>query len=134
MAALDAQVDLRPDPAAPAAARSFAATVLRGWDIPRQSIEDVVLLVSEMVSNAVEHAGAATPLRLTLRRGVRRLRVSVSDGSPIRPVLRRVDRHSLRGRGMHLVDRLADRWGTEEEAPGKRVWLEIDVPPAGGPA
>jgi hypothetical protein len=56
------------------------------------------------------------------------LRVSVADGSAVRPVVRQLSGHEPRGRGMQVVAALAARWGREDHHGGKRVWVEL--PPA----
>jgi signal transduction histidine kinase len=85
----------------------------------------VLLLVSELVSNAVQHAGGT--LEVSAREVGSTLRVEVRDGSSALP---RVHDHSVdatSGRGLQMVDRLADRWGAEPAGPGlgKTVWFEI---------
>jgi hypothetical protein len=56
------------------------------------------------------------------------LRLSVADGSAVRPVVRQLDGSAPRGRGMRLVGHIADRWGVEDHEGGKRVWLELAPP------
>jgi hypothetical protein len=56
------------------------------------------------------------------------LRLSVADGSAVRPVVRELDRDNPRGRGLRLVQAIADRWGAEDHQGGKRVWLELAAP------
>lgn len=81
------------------------------------------LLVSELVTNAVVHARTDVTLRVILRRGV--LRIEVTDGSPIVPAPRRPAGLAGTGRGLQLVDRLADRWGVSKARRGKTIWFEL---------
>jgi anti-sigma regulatory factor (Ser/Thr protein kinase) len=111
------------------AARRFARSCLADSD--RHLRDDVVLVVSELVTNSVEHAGPHGPssaVRLHLEMLGARLRVEVSDQSTALPTLGDGDIASPSGRGLLLVERLARRWGVVAEAWGKTVWLEIDGP------
>ncbi|MBB4161362.1 ATP-binding protein [Streptomyces cinereoruber] len=117
--------------------RDFTAEALADWGwIPAGSeageerVEDVLLLVSEVVTNACLHAGG--PEEFVLRRGREGVRVEVADASsePPRP-------HAPRspalpgGHGLMVLDRLAGAWGYEVRGPGaagKVVWLEVSLP------
>lgn len=88
------------------------------------SLEVLLLLLSEVVTNAVLHArtGGAVTAAAT-DDGVR---VEVSDGSTSRPVRRPFTEMSPTGRGLHLLDRLATSWGIDDVAAGgKVVWFEV---------
>ncbi|MFJ9645688.1 ATP-binding protein [Streptomyces sp. NPDC101206] len=92
-------------------------------------VEDVLLMVSELVSNACVHAGG--PSELVLRRTSDRLRVEVGDGSPEHPRRRTADDPALPGgHGLLVVDRLARDWGWEPrpDGAGKTVWAEVPSP------
>ena len=96
--------------------------------MPAAVRDDVLLLVSELVSNAVLHAGAGPdrPLQVQLLRGPRWLVVTVSDEGPgftWHPNSER--RNESGGWGLFLVDQIADCWGVECTASGARVWFEI---------
>jgi anti-sigma regulatory factor (Ser/Thr protein kinase) len=123
---LNARVDLPPTVSAPRTARQIVAALLTGWGVQART-EDVVLLVNEVISNAVEHVGGDTSLELELTYSDKWLRVSLADGSTERPVPRDIDPRSPRGRGLHLVDAIADRWDSEQYRDGKRVWFELDI-------
>lgn len=103
--------------------------VLEGDDsLPTPVRDDVLLLLSELVTNAVRHAGAGPerPLRVELRREPQRVRVAVADAGPSfvrRPTPSEQDRSA--GWGLYLVDQIADRWGIERSSSGSRVWFEI---------
>jgi anti-sigma regulatory factor (Ser/Thr protein kinase) len=85
--------------------------------------DDVVLLVSEMVTNAVRYA--EPPVRLELQADDREVVVAVRDGSPQPPLAREADRDAESGRGMLLVDMLAADHGVRSDPPGKAVWARL---------
>ncbi|MGW7103036.1 ATP-binding protein [Streptomyces sp. NPDC054838] len=93
-------------------------------------MEDVLLLVSEVVTNACLHAGG--PRELVLRHSPEGLRVEVSDDSPEPPRRRPPgDRSRPGGHGLIVLERLATKWGAEPSGgafPGKTVWLEVPPP------
>jgi anti-sigma regulatory factor (Ser/Thr protein kinase) len=108
-------------------ARRKTAVVLGRWRCQRERIEDAVLVVSEVVTNAVQHGAGVVLVRLLRRR--RYVRVEVQDNSPRLPVvLAVVGRAAERGRGLHIVRKLAARWGSQPTGGGKVVWVEL---PAG---
>ncbi|WP_405979860.1 ATP-binding protein [Streptomyces sp. NBC_00158] len=118
--------------------RDFTRRALTDWLWPEgsEAEEDLLLLVSEVVTNACLHAGG--PRELVLRHAPGLLRVEVSDDSPEAPVRRAVrDRSRPGGHGLVLLERLAKNWGFQPAAdgrPGKTVWLEVTAPePAAGP-
>jgi anti-sigma regulatory factor (Ser/Thr protein kinase) len=87
--------------------------------------EVAVLLVSELVSNAVLHAG--TEIELVVRILPDRLTVEVHDKGAGRAVRRRYSSLSGTGRGLMLVEELARDWGTVVTEAGKFVWFELDL-------
>ncbi|MFI8390299.1 ATP-binding protein [Streptomyces sp. NPDC085540] len=118
--------------------RDFARQALTAWrwlpgtgEIDRESAEDVLLLVSEVVANACLHGGG--PRALVLDCSAERLRIEVTDCNPAPPV--RVpahgpgDRGGPVGHGLLIVERLAREWGSEPGVDGKRVWCEVPCPP-----
>ena len=127
MSSLTARIDLPPTPASVPVARHLLLDVLRAWDVP-QDRDDAALLVTELVANVIDHAreGACLTLEMTTSDGW--LRISVADGSSIRPVVRALGAEQPRGRGLLLVKAIADRWGSEEHRGGKRVWFELQPP------
>ena len=84
------------------------------------------LLLSELVTNAVRHAGTSFTVSAALAE--ESLQVGVEDLDPRLPVVVAPDPGEVTGRGMMLVDRLASRWGAEHTDAGKRVWFELDLP------
>ncbi|MFJ5228735.1 ATP-binding protein [Kitasatospora sp. NPDC088391] len=99
-------------------------------DAVRTAAEDVLLMTSELVTNACQHATG--PYRLELSRRGPLVRVEVRDGDDRPPVLRSPQvRARPGGHGLRVVDRLSAAWGCEPVAGGgKRVWLEVVRPPA----
>ncbi len=116
---------LAPEPGASYEARVVTRLALDHWGLDGLT-DTLTLVVSELVTNAVTHAGSA--VRLELERVAEGVRVSVSDGSAEVPEHRRATPREEHGRGVHLVDVLATRWGTDPLPGGKRVWAELDVP------
>ncbi|MDJ0382763.1 ATP-binding protein [Streptomyces sp. G-G2] len=107
--------------------REFARTALRDWGWgERETAEDVLLLVSELLTNAVIHAGGCHELVVTAAEGV--LRVEVFDGEGTMPRLRTEQRSAVPGgHGLYIVQRLSDRWGVRPHAQGKAVWAEVEA-------
>jgi PAS domain S-box-containing protein len=113
------------DPASVASARRFVSDVLAEWSVPHL-LDDVLLLTSELVTNAVLYTAEEVELRLTMRGP--RLRVEVVDSSGERPVrLRTADPGATSGRGLLLVETLAEQWGVDVQGVGKVVWFELPV-------
>jgi anti-sigma regulatory factor (Ser/Thr protein kinase) len=111
-----------------AAAAARQALVADDGELPATVRDDVLLLVSELVSNAVVHAGAGPerPLQVQVLRGPRWVVVTVADEGPgfsWHPNAER--RNESGGWGLFLVDQIADCWGVECTASGARVWFEI---------
>jgi len=116
------EINLGPDKRSPAVARAFVRSTLREWGYVGL-IDEVVLAVSEIVTNAVVHAASPSSLVIVDYEGV--LHVRLRDDDVEAPVLRHSDVDSTNGRGMVLVDGLAERWGVERASEGKVVWLDI---------
>jgi anti-sigma regulatory factor (Ser/Thr protein kinase) len=128
MSTLTASVDLRPVARSIPTARHLVGALLSGWDAAHDPA-DVALLVTELVANVVDHVGGEASLRLELELSDGWLRIAVADGSAVRPVVRELDSGSPRGRGLRMVQAIADRWGAEEHRGGKRVWVELSASP-----
>ncbi|MFD8546606.1 ATP-binding protein [Streptomyces sp. NPDC059649] len=108
------------------ARRLTAAVLLKQWSLTPQLAEHAVLLVSELVGNAVRHTGARTlALRMLRRRGW--IRIEVRDPSRGLPCLMPVQDLDISGRGLFLVDTLSDRWGVDLLPRGKTTWFEMRV-------
>ncbi|CAL9532181.1 ATP-binding protein [Streptomyces sp. Tu 3180] len=125
------QLEIRPDPAEVGRARRWARSRLAGAGIEADEplAETLILLVSELVTNAVVHTGCPAVLRLSLpgaEAGEATVRLEVADRSDRAPVPRCAGDEATGGRGLALVDGLADRWGWSSEGAGKRIWCELD--------
>jgi serine phosphatase RsbU (regulator of sigma subunit) len=120
-------IDFTPSRTSPALVRRWLTARL-GDDHPM--LHEALLCTSELVSNAVLHAGTDGVVRL--RRAGGRLRVEVFDGDLERqPAPRDFNRHSVTGRGLRLVIDLSLDWGTELLPDGKMVWFELGDEVAG---
>lgn len=109
------------------ARRLAHCVVVWQWGLPPWFAENVVLLVSELVGNAVRHTGALTfGLRMHCRRGW--IRVELRDPSRGLPCLMPVREMDVSGRGLFLVDTLSDRWGVDLWPLGKTTWFEMRIP------
>jgi len=116
-------------------ARHFTRTTLQGWDMG-DLVDNVELIVSEMLSNAIRHGlTGARDLPITpnlvglglLRRGGTVL-CAVSDPSSDIPVVREADAFAESGRGLHLIDSLSASWGwTPPNRAGKAVWATVSA-------
>jgi anti-sigma regulatory factor (Ser/Thr protein kinase) len=127
MSSLTASIDLPPAPGSVPAARRLLLDVLRTWDVPHDP-DDAALLVTELVANVVDHVQGEAVLTLETAFSDGWLRISVADGSSVRPVVRELENDQPRGRGLLLVKAIADRWGSEDHRGGKRVWFELRSP------
>ncbi|WP_078588898.1 MULTISPECIES: ATP-binding protein [Streptomyces] len=144
MQVLQVQLAVQADPAEVGRARRWVRSRLlnHGVDPDAPMAETVVLVVSELVTNAVVHTGCPAVLRLCLpvtedaREGgpAVPLRVEVADASETAPAPRHAgaDEDATNGRGLELVELLCERWGWYPDGSGKRVWCEIgaDARPA----
>lgn len=107
-----------------ALARQFTRSTLASWQSPG-SHDDIVLVVSELVTNALLH-GHGTPM-VRLLDGDDRVRVEVCDDSPLLPVSHRVTPTS--GLGLRVVEQLSSAWGASRRGRGKVVWCELPATP-----
>lgn len=117
------RISLDPLAASAPAARRFVEGALLRWEAT-EVLEDVQLLTSELVTNAVLHARTTIELVLTLRTDVVRIEVHDRRAGPD-PVTA-----VARGPGLQLVEGLAQQWGINHDDSGKIVWLEIPCPAA----
>ena len=131
---LAASAAYQPEPAAAAAARRFVRQTLQSWDIsarawdPDRVVDDAVLLTSELVTNAVVHAG--TPLDVTCRLTSGELEVAVRDRHPARTlpdIPEAASTSAERGRGLLLPSVLASSWGVTYARTAKAVWFRMSL-------
>ncbi|OJF10973.1 SpoIIE family protein phosphatase [Couchioplanes caeruleus] len=121
-----AQRRFRGEPISASAARRFAADLLAVWD-QQPLMKDALLLLDEVVTNAIQHTAGDVVVELRLEDG---LRVEVGDSSDRAPARRIADAESENGRGLEIVERLASAWGTESlPGGGKRVWFRLGSGP-----
>jgi PAS domain S-box-containing protein len=119
-----------------ATARAFVRDTLQGWGFT-DIVDDAVVLTSELVTNAVVHAGTAADVQCLRHESA--VRIEVADRYPERGLpLQDASRPALPtdhegGRGLMLCSALASRWGVEYTAAKKQVWFELELPqrPAG---
>jgi anti-sigma regulatory factor (Ser/Thr protein kinase) len=121
-------------------ARHWAESTFDRWALRGNPVTDAVLLTSELVTNAVLHA--RTPLVLSLAVAEDVIEVGVSDSDPRGPRPRRQEGApwatrtwllgeppAETGRGLLLVDELADEWGVAQMTGGKQIWFRLDAGP-----
>jgi serine phosphatase RsbU (regulator of sigma subunit)/anti-sigma regulatory factor (Ser/Thr protein kinase) len=116
------------DPEALSSARHMIRAAVRAWGAKPRA-DEVELAADELITNALMHTdgGAIVTIRV-LTGPERRLRVDVEDRSSALPRRRDAGEAGVSGRGLMLVDRLADLWGVESRGSGKCVWCEFVIP------
>ncbi|MFF3171453.1 SpoIIE family protein phosphatase [Streptomyces sp. NPDC057900] len=117
------------DPEALSSARHMIRAAVRAWGA-KDRADEVELAADELTTNALMHTdgGAIVTIRVLTGAG-RRLRVDVEDRSSALPRRRDAGESGVSGRGLMLVDQLADAWGVESRGTGKCVWCEFGIPP-----
>jgi anti-sigma regulatory factor (Ser/Thr protein kinase) len=119
----DLRVELPRTPEAPSLARSALADM--GGSLDPARLPDVRLLVSELVTNSVKYGGEG-PVRLVVSADGERIRAEIIDqGVGFKPKARDGDLEKVGGWGLHLTEKLTDRWGAHEGST--HVWFEIDL-------
>ncbi|WP_030194329.1 SpoIIE family protein phosphatase [Streptomyces sp. NRRL S-87] len=115
------------DPEALASARHMIGAAVRAWGA-RDRVDEIELVADELMVNALMHTDGPAIVTLRVLTGPeRRLRVEVEDGSSALPRRREAGESGVSGRGLMLVDRIADVWGVESRGSGKCVWCEFVV-------
>jgi PAS domain S-box-containing protein len=128
MAGEQRHVTLPPTPESARHARRFVADVLTSVGADAFA-ETATLLTSELVTNGIVHAH--TELRVVVEASRHWVRVEVSDGNPMLPARRGYDEGAHTGRGLEMVELLADDFGMQQiEGDGKRVWFRLGPAPA----
>ncbi|QEV49387.1 ATP-binding protein [Streptomyces vinaceus] len=116
------------EPASVGRARRALAAQLSSWGL--HGVTDTTrLLVSELITNALRHAHGPVQVNVRVHGAV--LRCEVEDASPASPARRSADTDSESGRGIELVDALAQDWGSERTTTGKTTWFELAIPDPG---
>ena len=129
------ETELPFDETAAAIARNAMANILGSWSVARSVVANVVLIASELVTNAVNHG--RPPITLRLSRTTSELLLEVIDAAGHVPRVLRPGPADDHGRGLHLVSTLAQKWGTRRAEHGKAVWCTFPFagaePASGGP-
>lgn len=113
-------------------ARQATRDALAAWRLLLVE-ETAVLIVSELVTNAIRHARGTYVIALEIETAGTWLRIEVQDADPCWPQPRTPDGFDECGFGFVLVDALAGEWGVRETATGKAVWAELGTRPGGEP-
>ena len=113
--------DFEAEPQSAPRARSFVLSKVGNQD--EELAMRLSILVSELATNAILHAG--TVFKVIVLQDGERIRVSVHDLSPAPPVMKSFGQDQPTGRGLVIVDSMADKWGVESENNGKTVWFEL---------
>lgn len=114
------------DPTAVRASRRVLVQICQAGGTAARVVDVAVLLVSEVVTNALLHGRSRPRLTVTPMAGGG-LYVGVGDDNSRMPVVREDDPGALDGRGLRLLDMLSSRWGVRPDPPGKVVWFELDA-------
>jgi anti-sigma regulatory factor (Ser/Thr protein kinase) len=116
------------DPEALTLARHMIRAAVRAWGAGDRA-DEAELVADELITNALMHTeGSAIVTLRVLGGGDRRLRVEVEDSSSALPRRREAGEDEVSGRGLLLVDEIADVWGVEARGGGKAVWCEFRMP------
>jgi anti-sigma regulatory factor (Ser/Thr protein kinase) len=115
------RLELLADPSAVGRARAWLTSRLNDWS--PDAVATVQLLVSELVTNAILHTDDL--VEVTAQLVGSRLTVEVADRSPSKPVVKTYGRNAATGRGLHLVEALADSWGVRGDDNCKAVWFRV---------
>jgi anti-sigma regulatory factor (Ser/Thr protein kinase) len=117
-------------PAVPESTRAARRFVLQAaGDVPPALRDAIAVMAAELAMNAVQHA--RTQFEVTIDRAGATMRVEVTDSAQDRPAAGPMPPpQSLRGRGLPIVDSLADAWGVtpSPHGPGKSIWFQIGIP------
>lgn len=122
-----AEHDVAPEPQAVAEARHFLRGTLQAWGIDDDTTDTAVLCLSELVTNAVIHSHAGCVVQVLLEDDV--LTTTVRDAGTTEDATPEAldDPLVVHGRGLHLVEALAQRWGYELDTVGTTVWFVLDA-------
>ncbi|MGK5643135.1 ATP-binding protein, partial [Streptomyces sp. URMC 126] len=125
-------ISLPASPRSVAAARAFSRRLLAEWGLDALT-DDAALLLSELVTNAIVHVPEGTgDVELSLSRTPAHLVARVTDRGGALPRCSLAAKDSENGRGMWLVEQIAERWGHHASPAGKTVWFALRLPGAPG--
>jgi anti-sigma regulatory factor (Ser/Thr protein kinase) len=110
-----------PLPTSAAEARQFVRDGFNGVDCAEVTLDTAVILVSELATNAIRHAG--TPFTVSMHHDPPNISIEVADASSALPVLREPDVNG--GRGLQMLAALATNWGVRNDADGKTVFFTL---------
>lgn len=110
-----------PEPSSVGDARRYVADGLTG--VSTEQLEVIVLAVSELAANSVRHAG--TPFTVTVDQDDHEVRVTVNDAGTGRPAIQNPGPMTPSGRGLLIVERISDEWGSSSDAGHNRVWFSV---------
>ncbi|MFD3695501.1 SpoIIE family protein phosphatase [Streptomyces sp. NPDC058646] len=116
------------DPEAPASARHLIRAAVAAWGAADRA-DEIELAADELMTNALVHTDGAGEVSMRLT-GEGRVRIEVEDSSSALPQRREAGDWAVSGRGLMLVEQLADAWGVEPRGGGKCVWCEFAAAPA----
>ena len=127
----DKTADFAAELGAPGAARTFVRDGLRQWgEADEDLIDEMALVVSELATNAVVHAGTPFCVEMRVLPAQQLVRLSVRDASPIMSTMGNDSPAAQAGSGLSFVAELASCWGVEVTPDGKLVWAEFDLVPS----
>jgi anti-sigma regulatory factor (Ser/Thr protein kinase) len=126
VSAIEAMTLLPGDVTTPAAARRFVRSALESVEADPVVVETAELLTTELVTNAIVHAGGKSHLFIRAAKGV--VRVEITDPDDRLPAMAAPDTDSPGGRGLVIVNGLASAWGVQTTSKGgKTVWFELSA-------
>ena len=111
----------------PTRIRRALRAVFAQWELSAETAENALMVIEELVANAVDHA--RTPFRLTVDfladHAGPTLRITVRDSCPQPLDVRPFSAQAARGRGLQMIDALTSRWGWDTTTAGKTVWAVL---------
>lgn len=113
------------DARAPATARKHARAIVASFALTPDQVDAVELIVSELVSNSVQHARSSDAIRLVIEGRDTAARIEVHDACRRPPALAPTSQEAESGRGLRLVAALSSAWGWDARPFGKSVWAEV---------
>ena len=119
------ELDLGGELSAARRARQALRGCCRDLGVDEDACDVLLLLASELVTNAVLHG--APPVHLSARLDGAGVHLAVSDAGPHHPVVRAHDPAALSGRGVQLLRDLSEAWGVDVHADGKTVWCRVPL-------